>query len=106
MPAATVAIATEAKTVAEGVPIHVGYGPGGQSAQVSWDQELLWLSDRELMQRTILKGKLVVLARGICQNIRRKAGNKGQIFPQKAWEEVMKAGFASLPHGKLVDKST
>ena len=106
MPAPTVAIATEAKTVAEGVPMHGGYGPGGQSAQVSWDQELLWLSDRELMQRTIQKGKPVVLARDICQNIRRKAGNKGQIFPQKAWEEVMKAGFAPFPVGKLMDEAT
>ena len=60
-----------AKDVAEGVEMSVGYGPDGATGQVSWVDGVLWKSDREIMQRTLLLGRPVVRGHDICDLMRR-----------------------------------
>jgi hypothetical protein len=60
----------------EGVPdIQSGYGPGGVSIQDPADG-LAWLSDREIMRKTLQRGEVVFCQRRVrqyCQKIRWKA---------------------------------
>eukprot|EP00969_Alexandrium_andersonii_P178063 7873595-Alexandrium_andersonii.AAC.1 len=57
------------------------------------------------MQRTVLNGKAKVTVNEMCGKIRRKdAAGKRPGVPKDAFEEVMVAGFAQYPIGKLVDR--
>ena len=105
-----------AKDPAEGISMEAGYGPNGESAQVSWEFGELWLSDREIMRKTVLRGKAVVYATEMVNTIRRSKETKEPAgvkkprcrvaFPKVVWEEVMVAGFHRYPVGKLLARGT
>ena len=96
------------KLVADGVPMTVGYGLDGVTAQRSWTESALFKTDRDLMQRTLLRGKPMVYAYEVCDSLRRPVtGPGGKVtrkgFPRAVWEEVMLAGFGKYPVGKMLD---
>ena len=97
----------EPKNVQDGVAMTYGYGPEGASAQISYeDGGDYFLPDRDIMQRTVLRGKPVVTVAEMSGLIRKKVGNKKPGVPKKVFEEVMEAGFAKYPLGKLLEKGT
>ena len=55
----------------EGVPFTVGFGPECGSAQVSLLTAKLWLTDRDAMKKTVLRGQPVVRWQEISNSIRR-----------------------------------
>jgi hypothetical protein len=59
--------------------MNIGYGPGGQTAQVSHAGDL-WASDREIMQKTVLKGKAKVTAKAFSLINLRRVCKKGNFF--------------------------
>lgn len=98
------------KRVSDGICFNLGYGPGGVTAQVSWTEVDLFKSDREIMQKTVLRGKPVVKYSEICDLLRRDvpgvanpAKKTKQGFPKRVWEDVMHAGLALYPIGILKD---
>jgi len=100
-----------AKKLEDAISFDVGYGPAGVTAQASWKEPTLWMTDRDVMQRTVLKGRPVVKYNVFCDGPRREqtAANgvkKTLGFPKVIWEEIMAAGFAQFPVGKLVDSGT
>eukprot|EP00973_Karenia_brevis_P068500 9527575-Karenia_brevis.AAC.1 len=98
--------------MAQAVPMNVGYGENGHTAQVSWVGPL-WKTDREIMQHTVFSAKKgIVNSKGFCDNWRRsvteqakgegKSGKRRRVaFPREVWEEVMKAGLIQYPVGRL-----
>jgi hypothetical protein len=100
------------KALGEGVALSVGYGPDGHSAQASW-AGAVWKSDREIMYKTVLMGKPEVRATSFRDSVRwsqvnplNPNKNRRVGFPVKVWEEVMAAGLAAYPIGRLVDAGT
>lgn len=96
----------EAKDISSGPTLDYGYGPGGATAQLSYEGPgVCFKPDREIMQRTVLNGKAKVSVNEMCGKIRRKeADGKRPGVPKDVFEEVMVAGFAQYPIGKLVDQ--
>jgi hypothetical protein len=90
----------------DGIAMNVGYGSNGVSAQTNG--ALAGYAgerkpDRVIMLRTIMRGKVSVTSKEICDGMR----HKGKLrYPNKAWEEVMRAGFAQFPVGRLIDAGT
>jgi hypothetical protein len=64
------------------------------------------------MQKTMQKGKAVLKAKEFCDTFRRSDTSgpdqkkRKVAFPRTVWEEVMTAGFAQYPVGKLLDAGT
>eukprot|EP00974_Lingulodinium_polyedra_P121419 11178972-Lingulodinium_polyedra.AAC.1 len=64
------------------------------------------------MQRTVLLGKPVVTGKDFCDRMRRTlpctdgAKRRKAAFPRKTWEDIMAAGFAQYPVGKLLGAGT
>jgi hypothetical protein len=97
------------KACEQGVAMGVGYGPNGETVQVS-NAACPWGTDREIMKKTVLRGKSKVSAKEVCDAIRSSVPNpqdtskkRKVALPRRAWEEVMTAGFAKYPVGKLVN---
>ena len=109
-PSAEVAVpdcAPRPKDAQAGVPMDVGYGPNGSSAQTpSGENDECFWKDRVVMQRTVLRGKPVVTVAEMCGILRQKRGAHRPGMPKAAFEEVMAAGFKQWPVGKLVDAGT
>ena len=100
----------DAKAVSDGIDFDIGYGAGGCTSQESLVGPLR-KRDREVMQKTMMVGKAVVHGKTFCDNFRVPKEVPGEkrrrvSFPKKQWEEVMKAGFALYPIGKLVEAGT
>jgi hypothetical protein len=95
------------KDTNQGVGMDVGYGLDGSSAQVSYSGAgSYFMKDREVMRRTILRGKPVVSVADMCGVLRRKEGSRRPGMPKNLYQEVMQAAFKTYPIGRLENPGT
>ncbi|CAE7325880.1 unnamed protein product [Symbiodinium necroappetens] len=76
-----------------------GYGAYGASAQSVQS----FLTDREIMRRTVLRGKPKVTYKDLSlrKNEKTADGKKKLSVPKETWIQVMRAGLAEHPIGKI-----
>ena len=97
----------------DGVAMHVGYGPGGTSARVSWAVSVagpLQKTDREIMQRFLLRGEVEVKLDVWCSALKvsKQKWDRAMeiVFPKNVVEEVVKASLVVYFVGKSLDEGT
>ncbi len=76
----------------------VGYGPDG--AQVQRGSPLF--KDRELMQKVLLKGDIVVTSQQACDAIGKRTGGKRKTATRDDFERVVEAGLERYRVGKYI----
>ena len=81
-----------------------GFGPENATAQ----EPRSFMSDREILRRTVLTGKTVVTFKDVSLRKVEKTddGKKKSSVSKQNWEQVMKAAFARYPIGKLENPGT
>ena len=85
--------------------LKVGLGTDGASVQTTPS----FLSDREIVRRTIMKGKAKVMFQDL--SLRRMVDSESgkkvkESVPKETWEEVMGASLAAFPVAKLGERGT